>query len=90
VRFPDGTWLPALNGVESPPPFQGWDPHRPYSPVVGIIDAGALQWYRHADGSKSTVRTFRLASEHGVEMVTGWGVLHPTEAKPLSPGKQLR
>lgn len=53
VRYPDGTYLPALNGVRGAPAFQ-WPAGRPFSPVVGKIGAPPNEWYVHADGCRST------------------------------------
>ena len=54
LRFPDGTELPPLNGVEIPAKLQ-WPKNRPYSPVVGKkTEANGDTWYVHADGTRST------------------------------------
>lgn len=54
VRYPDGQYLPALNGVVGAPPMT-WD-DRPYSPVVGIrTTPDGTRWYVHADGSMTTM-----------------------------------
>jgi hypothetical protein len=54
VRFPDGTWLPALNGAIGAPAVV-WPKDVPFAPVVKIVrDAQGLDWWSHADGSWST------------------------------------
>lgn len=57
VRMPDGTWLPALNGVTGVDPIL-WEPGRPYAPVVGVERlADGFDWYVHADGTRTTTRS---------------------------------
>jgi hypothetical protein len=54
LRMPDGSFVPPLNGVVNPPAAQWTDP---FSPIVGIRrsnDAGAIEWYVHADGTMTT------------------------------------
>ncbi len=54
VRFPDGTWLPALNGAMGAPAVV-WPKDVPFAPVVKIVrDAQGVDWWSHADGSWST------------------------------------
>jgi hypothetical protein len=56
IRYPDGTEYPPLNGVTNPPPCN-WPANIPYSPVVGkFTDSDGLEWYRHADGNRTTVQ----------------------------------
>lgn len=59
VRYPDGTYLPALNGVRGAPAIQ-WPAGRPFSPVVDKVGTPPNEWYVHADGARSTTTmTFR-------------------------------
>lgn len=53
LRFPDGSYLPALNGVQNPAPM-AWPPGRPFSPVLGKRFTGDKWWYEHADGTMTT------------------------------------
>lgn len=58
VKLPDGSVREALNGVVGAPAIT-WDPGRPWSPIVEIrrFDDG-LDWFVHADGTRSTTRYF--------------------------------
>ena len=51
ILLPDGTFVPALNGVET---AVQWG-KRSFSPIVGrnLTDTG-VEWYVHEDGSQST------------------------------------
>jgi hypothetical protein len=53
TQFPDGSRLPALNGVAEDLRMP-WPGGGPFSPVVDRIEHAGTQWYRHADGSLST------------------------------------
>jgi hypothetical protein len=58
LRFPDGSLREPLNGVTDPKPVD-WPAQIPYAPVVGRMrDAQGLEWYRHADGSRTTTQMF--------------------------------
>lgn len=57
LKMPDGTFVEGLNGVEKPQGVR-WG-RRPYSPIIGKTkrvwgEHGVLDWYVHADGSKTT------------------------------------
>lgn len=53
LRYPDGTYLPALNGVKFPARVE-WPTDRPFTPVVSKrITASGEEWYVHGDGSLS-------------------------------------
>jgi hypothetical protein len=54
LRMPDGSFVPPLNGAVNPPAAQWTDP---FSPIVGTRrgnEAGAIEWYVHADGTMTT------------------------------------
>ncbi|GAB4160356.1 MAG: hypothetical protein Fur0037_27260 [Planctomycetota bacterium] len=54
VRYPDGSTMPALNGVRQDVVLQ-WGT-RPFTPVIGTqTDGKGLVWYVHQDGTLSTV-----------------------------------
>ena len=73
LYFPDGTWLPALNGATNPKPVRFRD--RPYSPVIDkrYDPKFKRHWYVHADGSWST--TVRMDFRGQKNTVTQ--VMHP-------------
>jgi len=79
LYFPDGTWLPALNGATNPKPvyFRG----RPYSPVVrkAYDPKFKRHWYVHADGSWSTTVPMNFRGQKN----TVTQVVHPTETQVL-------
>jgi hypothetical protein len=53
-RLPDGTYVPALNGVVGAPPMV-WPEDRPFSPITHKeTGSNGIEWYLHADGTAST------------------------------------
>ncbi len=56
LSMPDGTWLPALNGVLGAP-APNWNPERPYAAVIARRAMVGVEWYVHEDGSVTTTRT---------------------------------
>ena len=55
--YPDGSWLPLLNGIETAPGPCPWPKEIPYAPVTGILKGeGGILWFGHADGSMSCVQ----------------------------------
>ena len=53
-RLPDGSFVAPLNGAIDPAPL-AWPPNVPWSPIVGReLGAAGVEWYVHADGSRST------------------------------------
>lgn len=81
LYFPDGTWLPTLNGAKNCKPVEF--SARPYSPVVRKeFDAKSkISWYIHADGSRSTT----LKSPWKGQMNHVTAVLHPGSHDPDAP-----
>lgn len=58
LRLPDGTEVEPLNGVRAPAPLAWHD--GPWSPIVGIERSRDVDWYVHADGTRTTtVEVFR-------------------------------
>jgi len=82
LRLPDGSYVPALNGAEGAPPLQlFWEAGRPWSPIVGVArsDAG-VDWYVHADGSRSTTEMKWRSDLGRLDALTR--VAHPGDAPP--------
>lgn len=52
LRLPDGTAVAPLNGVQRAGPFV-WG-EGPYAPIVGTETQNGIEWWVHADGTKST------------------------------------
>ena len=60
VILPDGTRLAALNRVTGVTSIE-WPADRPFSPVVGTeASPTGLQWYVHADGTRSTTQWLQM------------------------------
>ncbi len=55
VLLPNGDYVPTLNGVLDAPAMD-WPTSIPYSPIIGRESTATLDWYVHADGSKSTTQ----------------------------------
>jgi len=52
LRLPDGSEVEPLNGVTTPAAMT-WG-KGPYSPIVGTEHGNGLDWYVHADGTRTT------------------------------------
>ncbi len=52
LRLPDGSEIEPLNGVTVPADFT-WGQGE-YSPIVGTEHGNGVDWYVHADGTRST------------------------------------
>ena len=77
--LPGGTAVAALNGVVEEIELL-WPENRPWSPIISTELNGGLQWYVHADGSKSTTQMlFRsdLGRETAISLVQ-----NPMKAAP--------
>jgi hypothetical protein len=86
IVYPDGTTYPTLNGVIAPPPIP-WPQQIPFSPVTGlVVDKEGVSWYRHKDGSISTVR-MAFRKDLGREDAYGMVIL-PTQPQPLVQEEQ--
>ena len=82
LTYPDGSTRPALNGVTADVTIL-WDNGRPYSPIVEkwTDPNSGWEWYRHADGSNSTVRIVEI---NGVPQVCPM-TTHPDPEVPVDP-----
>jgi len=81
LLLPDGTHLPCLNGAHDCEPLQRAWGQWPWSPITGRerSDAG-IDWYIHADGSRSTTE-MKFRSDLGRwDAVTR--VAHPGASPP--------
>lgn len=80
IRYPDGSVMPALNGVTEEVTLQ-WG-KTPFTRIVGVItDERGQQWYRHEDGTMSTVW---MGEMNGVPQAQG-AVAQPTSAVSQPP-----
>jgi hypothetical protein len=83
LRLPDGSCVPALNGVTDPVPMT-WPADLPYAPITGVQrDPSGRDWYVHADGSQST--TVDLWSANDGRGVAWTLVANPAPALPVEP-----
>ena len=79
LYFPDGSYLPALNGATNVPSVAFRD--RAYSPVIGKAkDDTGREWYQHEDGSSST--TFMGWRKDLGRYDGNTVVAHPTDSRP--------
>lgn len=80
LYFPDGSYLPALNGASNAPAVTFRD--RAYSPVIAREkDTTGREWYKHEDGSYSTTVMGWRKDLGRMDAITQ--VAHPTAARPL-------
>ena len=80
LRFPDGSSMPALNGVQTEVVIS-WGT-RPFTPVVGTEDGpGGWKWYVHQNGTRSTTA---MVDMNGVPQPTGL-VAEPERSLPTLP-----
>lgn len=82
VVFPDGTRLPALNGVQETVTIR-W-PAATFPAVVERVVSKGQEWYFHADGSWTTVTT--VFDQAKGRLVTIPQVFTPTDPKPVHFG----
>lgn len=83
--LPDGSRIATLNGARSPRPLQeAWPPNVPWSPIVGFERSPAgVDWYVHADGSKSTTEMKWREDLRRYDAVTR--LARPTPHAPNAP-----
>ena len=82
-RLPDGSCIAPLNGAIDPAPL-AWPPNVPWSPIVGReLGAAGVEWYVHADGSRSTTETKWRADLGRFDAVTR--LARPGPSAPASP-----
>lgn len=81
--LPDGSRVAALNGAIDPEPLaEAWPAVVAWSPIIGIERSPAgIDWYVHADGSKSTTEMKWRADLGRADAVTR--LARPT---PKAPG----
>jgi hypothetical protein len=84
LRMPDGSFVPTLNGVVHPAAIVWGD--LPYSPIVSIQKDPTVDWYVHADGTKTTTM-MQWRSDLGREDAVTL-CLHPTAPAPVEPGPE--
>jgi len=77
ARFPDGSTMPALNGVKTDVVIQ-WG-SSPFTKIIGTEDGpGGWKWYVHENGTRSTTA---MVDQNGVPTATSL-VAEPTAALP--------
>ena len=82
-RMPDGSFMAPLNGAIDPAPL-AWPPNVPWSPIVGREPGAAgLEWYVHADGSRSTTEMKWRADLGRLDAVTR--LARPGPSAPAAP-----
>jgi len=78
IPLPDGTCLPALNGVPRSGKIDRPPQHGPLQPVVGIVvDDARNEWYEHQDGSMTTSRFVWNKNRHRWEPITLHAIAAP-------------
>ncbi|MFQ5507398.1 MAG: hypothetical protein ACE5F1_21750 [Planctomycetota bacterium] len=83
LRCPDGTYAPALNGVDEPAPLN-WPQDRPWSPIVRkTTDSSGLDWYVHADGTHTITQMTWHSQFQRMDAVTL--VYNPVPTLPIHP-----
>jgi hypothetical protein len=88
LRLPDGSEVEPLNGVKAPPAMV-WG-ETPYAPIVGREFGNGIEWYVHADGTRSTtLDRWRddLGRRDSVTLVAHPKAPVPVEAGAADPGK---
>ena len=81
---PDGATAAATKApfaVDAAPLQQYWDPFY-WSPITGVVRAGPIDWYKHADGSFSTTQMVWRSDLGRMAVMTR--VAHPGPA-PAGP-----
>lgn len=84
VKLPNGEYVPALNGAVNAPPME-WPADQPFSPIIGRYRTTELEWYVHADGTKSTTQMSYRTDLGRYDAVTT--VARPTPPGQLPPGE---
>lgn len=81
LRLPDGSEVPPLNGVKEPAALVWGD--EPYSPIVGKELGSGIEWYVHADGTRTTTLDRWRPDLGRMDSVTL--VAHPKALAPVDP-----
>jgi hypothetical protein len=88
VGYPDGTYMPPLNGVTHPSSLM-WPVGHPFTPIVGKRStADGTWWYLHADGTCSTTMMV-WRSDVGAK-VAMTHVARPVPVAPVEPDERSR
>ena len=78
IAYPDGTWLPPLNGVQQAPPIR-FHERAPFARVVSLYrDPTGRDWYEHENGVRSTTYLDSRGIALGI-------AVQPTASKPVLP-----
>jgi hypothetical protein len=87
VLLPDGSRLEALNGARGAKPLgDAWPANEPWSPIVAIEHSPAgIDWWVHADGSRSTTEMKWRADLGRLDAVTRLARPTPKVALPALP-----
>jgi hypothetical protein len=85
--FPDGTWMPPINGVTFVSTPCPWPDYVPYAPIVEVVtgDKG-IQWWKHADGTISNTQIVQRTEGDRTWSEVGWAVGNPTKTLPVDIG----
>jgi len=85
ARFPDGTWLEPLNGVEHAPPFPMEQLDFDLGPVVLVYTnpETRVQWYIHTGGAVSTTWLMEHKEGDRTWREPGWIVGRPIPSLPV-------
>ncbi len=83
LLLPDGSSVPALNGARAPQPMRDvWPVSVPWSPITGVEHSPAgIDWYVHADGSRSTTQMVWRADLGRMDAMTR--LARPTPQVPM-------
>jgi hypothetical protein len=82
LRLPDGSETTPLNGVVAPMPMVWGD--RPYAPIRGVEHGNGVDWWVHADGTRSTTLDVWRHELGRTDPVTL--VFHPGQPAPVDGG----
>jgi hypothetical protein len=82
LRLPDGSEAAPLNGVLAPAAMV-WG-ERPYAQIVGVERGNGVDWWVHADGTRSTTLEIWRHELGRTDPVTL--VFHPGEPAPVDAG----
>jgi len=85
LELPDGARTAPLNGVTKPAPMTWGD--RDYSPIVGTVWQDRIEWYVHANGSRTTTVDLWRKDLDRFDAVTV--VVHQGEPSPIEGLEQL-
>jgi len=81
LKLPDGSEVAPLNGVKQPAAMVWQNPQ--WSPIVGTEHSNGIDWYVHADGTRTTTVMLWRSDLGRTDAIT-WS-FHPREAVPTAP-----